>query len=253
MPIGARQNGLRFLITKDYETLSRRAAKIIRSELERDPRLLLCASAGGTPTGAYRGLARIYARQPGLFARLRVVQIDEWTGLERTNPASCEDDLRVKLLGPMGIGPKRFRGLRSDSSDPAGECRRMESWLSREGPIDLCILGLGTNGHIAMNEPGPGAVAQAHVARLAESSRHHALLRSLAKKPRFGMTLGLGQILRSRKILLLVSGPAKRAALELLARPRVTTRFPASFLWLHPDATILCDRAAAKGTILGPG
>ena len=123
----------------------------------------------------------------------------------------------------------------------------MARWLQANGPIDLCILGLGTNGHVAMNEPALAIVAHTHTARLAASSRRHALLRHLPKKPTDGMTLGMGEILWSRKILLLVSGRGKRAALEKLAEPNVTTRFPASLLWLHPDATVLCDRAAAGG------
>jgi galactosamine-6-phosphate isomerase len=238
---------LKLLVTRDYEALSRCAAKVIISELKRNPRLLICASAGGTPTGAYHRLGPHYRRQPELFGRLRVVQIDEWAGLPRSSAATCESDLRTKLLTPLAIGPDRFRAFRSDAADPGKECHRMVRWLAGDGPIDLCILGLGTNGHVAMNEPAPALVAHAHVARLAASSRRHALLRHLPRKPSHGMTLGMGEILCSRKLLLLVSGEGKAAALQKLAKPDVTTRFPASLLWLHPDATVLCDRAAAAG------
>jgi galactosamine-6-phosphate isomerase len=96
-----------------------------------------------------------------------------------------------------------------------------------------------------MNEPANHFVPHAHVAKLARSSIEHPLLKDLARKPRYGMTLGLGEILRSRKILLLASGASKRAVIQRLLEPRVTTRFPASFLWLHQDATVLCDRNAA--------
>jgi galactosamine-6-phosphate isomerase len=245
MRAGHPASGLKFLVTRDYETLSQRAAQAVMAELKHNPRLLLCASAGGTPTGAYQLLGIHCRRQPKLFKRLRVVQIDEWAGLPRSSPATCESDLQAKLLGLLEIGRNRFRAFRSDAAEPEQECDRMVRWVQVHGPIDLCILGLGTNGHVAMNEPGPALVPHAHVVRLAASSRRHALLRHLSKKPSHGMTLGMGEILCSRKILLLVSGEGKRSALEKLAKSNVTTRFPASLLWLHPDATVLCDRAAA--------
>jgi galactosamine-6-phosphate isomerase len=96
-----------------------------------------------------------------------------------------------------------------------------------------------------MNEPAPEIIPQAHVTKLARSSLRHPLLHHCQRKPRFGMTIGMGDILSSRKILLLVSGSHKRACLARLLQPRVTTRFPASLLWLHPAVTVLYDRAAA--------
>jgi galactosamine-6-phosphate isomerase len=154
-------------------------------------------------------------------------------------------DLRQKLLSPLRLGPDRFVGFRTDASEPETECRRISRWLVANGPIDICILGLGYNGHVAMNEPSSAGIPRAHVAKLALISRNHAMLKGLARKPTYGLTLGLGEILQSRKILLLVSGKQKRTALRRLMTPEVTPRFPASFLWLHPDATVFCDREAA--------
>jgi galactosamine-6-phosphate isomerase len=121
----------------------------------------------------------------------------------------------------------------------------MARWLALNGPIDICILGLGENGHVAMNEPDRELNPGVHVAKLAPTSRRHALLQTLVKKPRYGLTLGVGDILRCRKALLLVSGSHKRRPFSRLLAPRVSTRFPASVLWLHQDATVLCDREAA--------
>jgi galactosamine-6-phosphate isomerase len=235
---------MRIIEAKNYQALSRRAADLIATELHRKPDLLLCASAGSTPTGAYQCLAALHSRRPGLFRRLRVLQIDEWSGLPRGSPASCETDLGGGLLAPLGIGPDRYVGFRSELPNPATECERIARWLQANGPIDLCLLGLGRNGHIAMNEPAAGLSPHPHVARLAKSSREHSMLKALPRKPRYGLTLGLGDILKSRKILLLVSGRHKRASLKRLLQPNITTRFPASFLWLHPDATVLHDRDA---------
>ena len=243
---GALAVGPRVRVAETYEALSQAAARIICDEVKEHPDLLLCASAGGTPTRAYQLIAARACRQPRLFARLRVIQIDEWGGLVPGDPATCEADLRSKLMGPLGITGDRFIELRTNADEPAAECSRVARWLAANGPIGICILGLGINGHVAMNEPGAALTPHAHVARLASSSRRHAMLKSLAQKPRYGLTLGMGDILRSRRILLLVNGPRKRAALRRLMRPAVSTHFPASLLWLHPETTVLCDREAAE-------
>jgi galactosamine-6-phosphate isomerase len=225
--------------------MSRRAEQLIAIQLKQKRDLLLCVSAGGTPTGAYERLAIRYDREPGLFKALRVLQIDEWAGLPDASPARCEADLRRKLLKPLHVSEERYVGFHSNAAQPQGECDRIARWLASNRPIDLCILGLGTNGHIAMNEPAAEFFPQAHVAKLARSSQSHPLLKDLRLKPRHGFTLGMGDILRSRKLLLLVSGKRKRAAFKRLMKPRVTTHFPASFVWLHQDATVLCDQEAA--------
>ena len=236
---------LRIEVADTYESMSRTASECILTRLRQNPDLLLCVSAGGTPIKTYQNLVSRAARQPQLFSRLRILQIDEWAGLAPAHPATCESDLRRNLIGPLGVRGDRFIGFHSNAPDRRAECVRISKWLAENGPIDICLLGLGTNGHVAMNEPASISIPHAHVARLAETSRHHALLKDLTRKPRHGLTLGMGEILSSKTILLLVSGPIKRIALKRLIRPQVTTRFPASLLWLHPDAIVLCDKAAA--------
>jgi len=235
----------RLIVTKDYPDMSRRAAEFIEAEVKSKPDLLLCASAGGTPTGIYECLSAHHLGNRRFFKRLRVLQIDEWGGLSPRNPATCRMDLLNKLLTPLEIPRVRFEGFRTDTTDPERESRRIARWLEVNGPIDICLLGLGLNGHIAMNEPADEFVPHAHVSALARTSLNHGMLKDLKHKPRFGLTLGLGDILCSRKILLAVSGRPKRRVLSQLLEGKVSTRFPASFLWLHSDVTIICDREAA--------
>src|SRR5437016_10314174 len=145
--------GLRFRSEKDYNAMSRMAAELITKELKARPGSLLCVSAGGTPTRTYELLALSRQKQPQLFAQVRFLQIDEWAGVPAGNPARCETDLQVKLLEPLGIDQSRYCGFKSDAVSPKTECERVARWLDANGPIDVCILGLGLNGHIAMNEP----------------------------------------------------------------------------------------------------
>jgi galactosamine-6-phosphate isomerase len=244
-----RTSSLRLEVASYYEAMSRRAEEAIVAELKQSPELLLCASAGGTPTGLYQRLAQRHKLQPRLFKRMRVLQIDEWGALPRSHPATCEADLRAKLLEPLGIGRDRYAGFRTDAPDPKRECDRIARWLAANGPIDICILGLGLNGHVAMNEPAQTLSPGAHVARLTPSSLRHPMLKSSRVKPRHGLTLGLADILASRLVLLLVNGKHKQQALKQLLVPKVSTRFPASFLWLHPNACLLCDRESAPKSV----
>ena len=239
-------------ISDDQENMSRQAAERIVSALTGKPDLLLCAAGGSTPLRAYQWLAEHQARKPDDFRTLRVVKLDEWGGLAMDDPGSCENQLRTHLVKPLRLPDDRYFGFNSNAPELAAECERIRRKLALEGPIDVCVLGLGVNGHVAMNEPAPALQPLAHVARLTESSLRHPMLASSQNRPVYGLTLGMGEILASREILLLVSGANKRGPLATLLQPEISTAFPASFLWLHPNWTLLCDRAAAEGLELKP-
>jgi galactosamine-6-phosphate isomerase len=233
-----------FRIAQDAEEAAQVAADLVLGELRRRPDLLLCVAAGSSPRRAYQLLGRAAQYEPALFGQLRVLAVDEWLGLRDGNPATCAADLRTHLLGPLGLPAERCQGFRTNSPDPEAECARVSEWLSRHGPIDVCVLGVGANGHLAMNEPAEQLCPHPHVAPLTPVSLQHPLLATCSEKPTHGLTLGMGDLLRSRKILLLACGPHKSAVLHRLRDPRVTTEFPVSFLWLHPDATVLADPEA---------
>jgi len=232
-------------IARDHGEMSRQAAAHIARDLRRRPDLLLGLATGATPTRAYARLAEMRAMEPSLFRRVRIVKLDEWLGLPSRHPATCETYLRENVLGPWEVARSRYRGFQSQPRDAAAECARLARWLARHGPLDLCVLGLGRNGHLLMNEPADALTAGPHVARLAPSTRAHSMVKAMKRPPRRGLTVGLADILRSRAILLLVSGRHKVAPLRRLMSGRVTTRCPASLLWLHGDVTVYCDRESS--------
>ena len=231
-------------MARDHEDMSQKAAARMARALRGKPGLLLGLATGATPTRTYERLAQMRRGRPTLFRGVRIVKLDEWLGLPADHPATCATYLRENVLGPWGVPRSRYHGFRSRPRDARAECARLARWLARHGPLDLCVLGLGRNGHLLMNEPAEALTAGPHVARLAAQTRAHSMLRSMKTPPRRGLTLGLGDILQSRAILLLVSGRHKAAPLRRMLSGRVTTRCPASLLWLHPDVTVLCDRAA---------
>ena len=234
---------MRVTVLPDREALDRAAAALIREAAQAKPDLLICLASGDTPTGTYA----LLADAPDRLASARFIQLDEWAGLGADDPASCAAYLERTVRGPLAVPADRWIGIRGDAPDASAECRRVATALAAAGPIDLCILGLGRNGHLGLNEPAESFDPSCHVATLAEQSHGHPMLAG-TDSVREGLTLGLGDILRSRRILLLVSGAAKRAPLARLAERRVWPQLPASFLWLHGDAVCLCDEDAAAGT-----
>ena len=237
--------GFTLRVTEDYEAMSSVAARHVTAVLRANPSALLCLATGASPARTYELLAESGHRKPTLFQRVRLLKLDEWGGLAPDDPATCETYLRERLCGPLGIRGDRFSGWHSRPRQPQTECARMAIWLAAHGPIDLSILGLGVNGHLGFNEPAAALQAGPHVARLSRASLRHEMLRNARGQVRYGLTLGMGDLLRSREILLLVSGPRKAEQLCRLFTGQVTPRFPASFLGLHPALTICCDQAAA--------
>ena len=228
---------------QDHESMSVRAANWLLERLHRKPEALLCLATGGTPTRTYELLAQRGASAPDLVAQMRVLKLDEWGDLAMDDPASCEFHLRKLLVGPLEL-ESRYTGFQNQPVDAEAECGRIAHWLGANGPIDVCVLGLGVNGHLGFNEPAPALQPHAHVAKLAASSLQHAMLTVSRGRPTFGLTLGMADLLHAREVLLLVSGPGKREPMRRLLDGRIATDFPASLLWLHPAATLLCDRAA---------
>lgn len=224
------------------DELSEYASDAISSAINTQDNLLLCTATGNSTTETYRKLVQ----KRGLFSvqHLRIIKLDEWGGVPDHHPMTCESYLQEKLIRPLQIKPDHFISFRSDPADPAQECSRIQDLLNIHGPIDLCILGIGLNGHVAFNEPAEHLNPHCHQAALTPSSLSHPMAREMGAAPRYGLTLGMADILQSKKILLLISGKSKAAITRSLMQQRIDTRLPASLLWLHPDVQCLCDKDA---------
>lgn len=220
--------------------MSRRAADFLAQEIRAKPDSLLCLATGATPMRSYELLAK---NDRALFKRLRVIKLDEWGGIPMTSPATCETFLRKTIVDPLDIN-SQYIGFESQPKDFQVECERIGQWLKQNGPIDLCVLGLGINGHLGFNEPAAAMQPHAHIATLSKESLQHSMIAAEPTKPTCGLTLGIADLLQSKKILLVASGASKREPMKRLMSGEITTNFPGTFLWLHPNLTIICDRAA---------
>jgi galactosamine-6-phosphate isomerase len=234
---------LRPRVFADHEAVSRFAADWLANHLREQPTALLCLASGETPTRTYSLLAERGRSEPSLFSRCRILKLDEWGGLPITDPATCDQNLRTALIGPLGL-EKQYVAFDSQPADAHAECARIAKWLDQNGPIDTSVLGLGVNGHVGFTEPAEYLEPHAHVAELSAASLAHAMLAKSSSRPTYGLTLGLADLLQSQHVLLLVTGAGKRAPLERLLSGQLTTQFPASVLQIHPRVQILCDTAA---------
>lgn len=234
---------MRITNCSSYGEMSHVAASLVLETLKEKPNLLLCAATGSSPEGLYKDLAETAGARKELFSQIRILKLDEWGGIPENHPVTCEYFLRKKLLDPLEIPAERYISFESDPKDPEAECNRIRSKLKTEGPIDICILGLGANGHLALNEPAAKLDPFCHVAALSTESLQHPMIASLEQKPAYGLTLGLKEILDSRKIIMLVSGKGKKKIAEKFLEGKVSTVLPASFLWQHPQVECLVEQA----------
>jgi galactosamine-6-phosphate isomerase len=229
---------------EDYNLLADWAFELLIGELRKKPDLLLCAATGNSPRGIYRRLTEMGKADPSLVNRLRIIKLDEWSGVSHNSRGSCESYLHTHLVEPLHIDQDRFISFRSDAPDPEKECRRIGSILEREGPVDVAVLGMGTNGHLGFNEPGSRMEPHCHLTPLTLESQQHSMMHHLRHKPAYGMTLGMSDILASSVILLIVAGKGKEEALSSLLEGKITTGCPATFLWLHERVYCMVERSS---------
>jgi galactosamine-6-phosphate isomerase len=225
------------------ESMSFAAAEQINLLVRDRPTAKLCLATGGTPERVYELVVEMNksGSQSNSFKCAQMIKLDEWGGLKEEHPATCEFYLRQRLLKPLQIQPHQWLSFRSDAANRSAECDRIQQTLDELGAIDLCILGLGVNGHLGFNEPATTLKADVHVAQLTLQTQKHPMVETMEHKPTYGFTLGMADIMKSKKIMFLVSGEHKREQLKRFLQPEIDTQFPASFLWLHPDVTLYSD------------
>ena len=231
---------------ENYDQMSQWAHDSIVTDLKHNPKQLLCLATGNSPTGLYKLISATYKTQPQYFKDFNIIKLDEWGGIDLNDQSSCETYLRDKILNPLNISEYRFISFKSNSSDPVKECERIQNELDEKGPIDICVLGIGVNGHIGFNEPAESLSANCHVGQLAQTSMQHQMVDHIKDKPSYGLTLGMGDILKSKKIILLITGSNKQNITEELLTKKITTHLPASLLWLHTNVECYIDLESVK-------
>ena len=239
------------LLLADPHRVGLVAAELVLNRLLARPRIRLLLPTGRSPQAMYAAL-RTHARSEHLPARTAtVLQLDEYAGLDPGDPRSFAAQLRAQLDGiPIG----ELRTLDGAAGDLTAEAARHAAVLE-EAPIDLAVLGLGRDGHVAFDEPPARMASGVAVVRLAGATLEDAATAfgGIDNVPAEALTTGLGTLYRARELILLVTGEAKAPALRAMLEDPVGPGSPASLLRDHPRLTIICDREAASLLTPRPG
>ena len=234
---------MRVMETKNYQELSALAADLIGAQLLLKPRCVLGLATGSTPIGAYQRLVEGYRAGRLDFSQVRTVNLDEYCGLSGEHPQSYRYFMEQHLFSQVNILRENTHLPNGAAPDPEEESRRYEALVESMGGVDLQLLGIGRNGHIGFNEPGDSFPPVVHPVELTESTifANSRLFDRVEDVPTKAVTMGIGTILKARKILLL-AGADKRAILEEALTGKVTPWVPASVLQLHGDVTVITCR-----------
>jgi len=210
---------------------------------------VLGLATGSSPLPTYRELvARHRAGTGPSYAGVRTFNLDEYVGLPPGHPQSYLATIRREFTDGLGLPPEQVHGPDPTPEDLPTAGERYEAEIVAAGGIDLQILGIGSDGHLAFNEPGSSLASLTRIKTLAEETRRDnaRFFGSPGDVPRHVLTQGLGTILRARHLLLVATGEGKADAVAAAVEGPLTASCPASVLQLHPHATILLDEPAAS-------
>ena len=230
----------------NYQDMSRKAANILSAQIIIKPDCVLGLATGSSPIGIYDQLVEWYKKDDLDFSRVKTFNLDEYVGLTEDDPQSYHYFMNENLFSRVNIGPNNVHVPEGVNPDMEGECLSYERAIDSMGGIDMQLLGLGPNGHIGFNEPGECFTRKTHIVDLAESTieANKRFFDDISQVPRQAITMGIGTIMKAKKILMVVDGEKKAQVLKEALTGEVTPEVPASILQLHPDFTLVADDAA---------
>jgi len=236
------------IITKDYDEMSKVAADVIAAQMKAKPNCVLGLATGGTPVGTYKELIRRYKAGDLDFSKVTTFNLDEYIGLPKTHDQSYHYFMHDNLFNHVNINPGAVHVPDGMATNPEAFCEWYEDEIDKAGGLDLQLLGIGSDGHIAFNEPGSSLGSRTRMKTLTEETIEDNA-RFFEKKedvPQFAITMGVGTILEARKLLLVANGEKKAETVRKFIEGPVTSQITASALQLHPDAVVVLDEGAAS-------
>lgn len=241
---------MKIVVKKDYESMSKAASEIFIEAIKNKPEISLGLATGSTPMEMYKELIRAHKEEGLDFSRIRTFNLDEYVGLSRNHPSSYGYFMDNELFNHVNVDMKNVFIPDGKAKDAEKHCKEFDEMIINSGGIDLLLLGIGVDGHIAFNEPADSLSVNAKIVKLAESTIevNSRFFKSIDEVPKTAITMGMGSILKSKKIVLLANGVNKSKVIkELVKGDKVSPRLPVSFLLLHPDVTVIVDELAYNG------
>lgn len=234
-------------IYKDYQTLSLAAAEQVEKLLGEKPDAVICLPSGSTPLGMFKILAEKSKAGEVDFTKSTFVGLDEWVGMGPEDQGSCRYWIDRDFLHPIGFREERIVYFDAKSTDLPGECERVNQAIADLGGLDLMVLGVGMNGHLALNEPGTSFDSYAHLSTLdpitAEVGQKYF---SKATPLTEGITLGLRHAREAKQLIVMASGATKAPVMLRALEGEVSESFPASLVQRVEGALVMLDEEAAR-------
>lgn len=234
---------MKLLVVKDYEEMSCATAKIFKDIITEKPDAVLGLATGSTPIGLYNKLIEMNRNKEINFSNVKTINLDEYVGLGEENSQSYRYFMNDKLFNHINIDKANTFVPNGLAENLEKEAKSYDKKIEELGGIDIQILGIGNNGHIAFNEPDDFLISETHVTNLSQSTieANSRFFKSINDVPTRAITMGIGSIMKAKKILLLVKGEDKVRAVKELLNGDITTKNPATILKLHEDVTIIID------------
>lgn len=239
---------MRVIIAEDYEEMSKKAAAMVSSQVILKHDSVLGLATGSTPLGMYKELIKLNENKDVDFSDVVTFNLDEYYKLDKENDQSYYYYMNNNFFSHINVKKENTHILNGVTKDIDAECKNYEQMIKDHGGIDIQVLGIGANGHIGFNEPDVNFEAETHLVKLDERTIE-ANSRFFASKddvPTTALSMGIKTIMQSKRIILLANGEGKADAIYKTVKGKICPEVPASILQLHPDATIIVDKAAAK-------
>lgn len=238
------------LVFKDAAALAAAAAREIISLLKQKPDAVVCMASGNSPKLTCEAFVTMAATEGIDTSRFFFIGLDEWVGITPETPGSCHNDFRERLFLPLKMDTRRYHLFNGMSGDLEHECKKMDQVIREKGGIDLMIVGIGMNGHIGFNEPGCDMNARSHVAKLEDiTSSVGQKYFNTPMKLEHGITIGLGHLKNSRRVLLIANGSSKSAIVHQALRGPVSSELPASVMQSLDQGAVMIDQDCAASNI----
>jgi glucosamine-6-phosphate isomerase len=238
---------MKVIIRKSYEEMSAAAADLVMDQISRKPNSVLCFPSGDSPTGMLSFLIQRVKTGKLNLSKAKFVGLDEWVGMDRHDDGSCQHYMYEKFFNPAEIKNDQITFFNAKANDLDAECKKVDTFISSHGKIDLVIVGIGMNGHLGLNEPGSSFNNYCHVVDLEESTK------TVAQKYfsdstilKQGITLGLKHIAGAKATVVIAGGEKKSQIIQKIVEGSVTEQVPGSIMQTLEHGLILVDEAAAS-------
>lgn len=234
-------------IFETYDILCRKVSEKIIETVVKNPNALICLGSGDTPLGVFEYLIKMYEKGEVDFSNVHFVGLDEWLGMDENDEGSCFNTMYQKLFIPLKLKASQIHCFYAKSNDLEIECKKIDELIDENGGLDLILLGIGTNGHLAMNEPDTPFEIGCHISKLAESTISTGQKYFKSETPLdLGITIGLKQIAQSKEVILMANGAKKAEIISKTISSKPVTSLPSSILSKAKNISVMLDSYAAS-------